>query len=1121
MSGRSLVVITAALAVAACIGVGWTDTCHAACPTCPGDVDGNGVRDGGDIQGFVDCLLGAGSNCECADMNGGGVAMDDIDPFVQALLTTDGPCPVGLNDNCLDAIEIIGDVANLPFDTTNATFDGPWPPPTTCILDAKDIWYRYTATCDGVALIDVCGSSFAAALAVFDGWACPPFQSLPESWYLVCGSGTGPVCGESQASVAIEVTTGHQYMIQIGGYYPDAFGPGQLTTACLPPPSNDECYVDLPLITPPQVVTGTTIGARLDCSFGFYPTVWYKIAVPHASNDLTFAACGDSASIYDAFGRIALDCNCAGLHGADATATTSCPGGLTGKTLTFNNVPGPGEVYLAVWLGANRHPYSGLDFSATINVNLSTGACCLDQVCQATNTESECMGLGGTWYHEQTCPAFDCTLGACCVAGGCQATNTLGECNNLGGTWYVGQDCSTFDCTLGACCVSENCIATNNSWECDNLGGSWHRGETCPAYQCALGACCVNLVCRATNTQAECNNWGGIWYAGQDCDGFTCPIPPPNDQCGNAIPIGNVTNLPFDTTNASFDGPGACTTSKNVWYCYTATCTGNAVIDLCGSTFDTKLAVYDGCYCWGPMLACNDDYGPVCPSSDRSSLSIAVIQGYQYLIEIGGHNAASYGVGALTINCSAPPMNDNCTDAILIGNVTSLPFDTTAATFDGFGNCMNTNDVWYRYTATCDGTAMIDLCGSSFATWLAVYDGWGCPPGSYLKCSADSGPVCGNERASVAVEVTTGQELLIEVGGAFGSFGTGDLTITCLLPPVNDDCYAELPLITPPQTVENQTTIGARLDCSFSFYPTVWYRIDLPYGCNDLTFAACGTSRSIVEAFGRIALDCNCAGLQGADATTTTSCPGGLTGKTLTFNNVPGPGEIYLAVYLGWNDRPYSGLDFSATISVTECTGACCLGTSCSVTTQANCSGTWTSGADCDPNPCTLGACCVNGTCQTTTDPAACAGLGGAWHPGATCPTFTCPDPTLGNACGNPYPISIPANLPFGLGDTTCGRGDDYTNYDSCLFPYDLGEDMIFQLNVTATTTVTISLLGSDPYWGWAVGNQCPPDTCLFDARGGSPAALQRTLQPGTYYLQVDRSPPPWCGSFLLTITTP
>ena len=75
--------------------------------------------------------------------------------------------------------------------------------------------------------------------------------------------------------------------------------------------------------------------------------------------------------------------------------------------------------------------------------------------------------------------------------------------------------------------------------------------------------------------------------------------------------------------------------------------------------------------------------------------------------------------------------------------------------------------------------------------------------------------------------------------------------------------------------------------------------------------------------------------------------------------------------------------------------GACCIGQSCSVTTEANCSGDYLGdGTNCDGNPCYVpptGACCINESCSVTTE-AACSGdwLG----EGGSCDDCTpdCPD---------------------------------------------------------------------------------------------------------------------------------
>jgi len=55
---------------------------------CPGDLNGDGKKDGRDIQQFVSCVLSGFGNCTCADMDGvGGVTLADVAPFVSDLLT--------------------------------------------------------------------------------------------------------------------------------------------------------------------------------------------------------------------------------------------------------------------------------------------------------------------------------------------------------------------------------------------------------------------------------------------------------------------------------------------------------------------------------------------------------------------------------------------------------------------------------------------------------------------------------------------------------------------------------------------------------------------------------------------------------------------------------------------------------------------------------------------------------------------------------------------------------------------------------------------------------------------------------------------------------------------------
>jgi len=66
--------------------------CTVTC-ACPGDIDASTTRNGRDVQGFVDCLLGGGSNCDCADVDGvPGLSTADIPVFVNTIINSP-TCP--------------------------------------------------------------------------------------------------------------------------------------------------------------------------------------------------------------------------------------------------------------------------------------------------------------------------------------------------------------------------------------------------------------------------------------------------------------------------------------------------------------------------------------------------------------------------------------------------------------------------------------------------------------------------------------------------------------------------------------------------------------------------------------------------------------------------------------------------------------------------------------------------------------------------------------------------------------------------------------------------------------------------------------------------------------------
>ncbi len=346
-------------------------------------------------------------------------------------------------------------------------------------------------------------------------------------------------------------------------------------------------------------------------------------------------------------------------------------------------------------------------------------------------------------------------------------------------------------------------------------------------------------------------------YSGSGVLTTSCQIPPANDDCANATLIGDVTDEPFSTLAATFDGYGTYITTPNVWFIYTATCTGMAKIDLCGSSFDTKLAVYDGVDCNYPIeLGTNDDgcgtYG------GPSLLYVPVIQGNQYLIEIGGSGTGDVGEGLLATSCSPPPANDNCAQAIAIGDVTDLPWSTLAASFDGGGTYITSPNIWYLYTPPMSGTAIISLCGSSFDTKLVVYDGATCDP-LPAELARDDDDCDPGLQSVIMVPVVGGSQYLIEVGGYGSAIGEGVISTSTHIAPPNDNCAETTPqalIIDSPLIITGDNSYASQ-DCPLNTYAETWIVFSTAE-CMDVAITSCGTSPVLENAGTRIYEACPC-----------------------------------------------------------------------------------------------------------------------------------------------------------------------------------------------------------------------------------------------------------------------
>jgi hypothetical protein len=255
---------------------------------------------------------------------------------------------------------------------------------------------------------------------------------------------------------------------------------------------------------------------------------------------------------------------------------------------------------------------------------------------------------------------------------------------------------------------------------------------------------------------------------------------PTNDLCANAITVFDGQTF-FDASNATLDGPVApCLVNPDLWYRYTAINPATR-FSLCGSFFDTAIAVYLTPNC-PPflLLGCNDDSDACGVGSRQSQLDLATTVGAVYLIRVGSPNGSPGRQGVLTIGPVPPPANTACANATVVVNGLN-PISNLGATdspADGCGS--GAAAVYYRYTATQTGLTFAETCDlASWDTVLAVYPACGVVPP--LGCN-DEGCAVGTLQSHVTWTSLVGTQYIIRLHGFGGAMGTGQMRIGPVAP---------------------------------------------------------------------------------------------------------------------------------------------------------------------------------------------------------------------------------------------------------------------------------------------------------------------------------------------------
>jgi len=515
------------------------------------------------------------------------------------------------NDNCANA-KAVGNVTNLLYDTTNATLDGPGH-----YIMSPNIWYCYTATCNGCATVSLRGSSFDTKIAVYDGCDCYPISDdLIKS--------NDDFIGQ-QSQVTFPVKAGSQYLIEVGGFNPSIKGQGTISISCdsqSSQPANDDCINARHIGNVTEQPFDTTC-ATFDGPGHFFTSsnLWYHYTAG-GTGEVTVSLLG---SEYDT-ALVVYDGGDCYPEWGDIIDRNDDFGGFLQSQITFQATAGRSYLFEVLGYNSDEVGEGVITVSSDVEPPSTDNDDCqnakpigdvtnmpFDTTIASQDGPSHCMYSSNLWF---------------CYTATCTGEATV----SLAGSSY-----DTMLAVYDGC----KCYPTlSDMIECNDDAGNSRQSEI------------VFDAIAGNQYLIEVGGYGR--EAGQglltvSCEGVQ-PPPSSKDDCQNAKPVGDVKDLAFSTANATFDGQGLCMTSPNIWYCYTASCTGDVTVSLAGSSYDTMLAVYDGCGCHptfaANMIECNDDAG----NSYQSAVTFAATVGNQYLIEIGGY-ANEKGAGLLTISC--------------------------------------------------------------------------------------------------------------------------------------------------------------------------------------------------------------------------------------------------------------------------------------------------------------------------------------------------------------------------------------------------------------------------------------------------------------------------------------
>ena len=552
------------------------------------------------------------------------------------------------NDALSNHIVVSGEQAEVTGSNVGATRQG-GEPNHAGRPGNSSVWYRWTAPTTAWTTIDTCGSATDVVVAVYTG---PNVTALTE----VASSGTAAPphrCADTNhGAVHFQATAGVSYAIAVDSYFTDIEGAFELHLNPLPSNDGFDQARRIPRFViefvPSPTVTGWTRNATQQAGEPTHAvngtgSVWFDWAAP-GNGPATIDTCG---SDFDSVLAVYTGSSVTGLTPVAANDDGGDACGANRAKLTFTAAIGQHyRIALAGHLGATGEYTLHIDGSqlAVPNDNFADALVLSGSTARhrshnglATIEDGQedlwfgDRGGGRTIWYRWTAPSsgvFEVDT--------CDPETDTGDFETVIGV-HTGTSLSTLTP------VVEGTFAKGGGGRCFGTG----RSEVI-----------FDAVAGTTYHIQIGGVWDGNVFPPSQGTVVTSIYPatrPSNDDFAFARPLSGVSLSATQATGGAVAEPAepahaGAPAAASVWFSWASTANTDTHVDTCGSSFDTRLAVYRGtAYSNLVPVAANDDAGACSPAS---AVTFEAAAGSRYWIAVDGKAGAS---GTVKLNLAQDP----------------------------------------------------------------------------------------------------------------------------------------------------------------------------------------------------------------------------------------------------------------------------------------------------------------------------------------------------------------------------------------------------------------------------------------------------------------------------------